>query len=167
MPHDRNLTDDQIRAIADNGGMIGINFCGDFLSQDWWRASSYFMARHPEDFRRIDQFMSGMQGRSEFDRRYEEVKPLFDAWEAELKKVPTSAATVADHIDYIVRLVGVDHVGLGSDYDGIFCPPDGLEDCSRMPNITAELLKRDYSEEDIKKILGGNFLRVLGEVCPE
>ncbi len=79
---------------------------------------------------------------------------------------PTQATVqgVVDHIDYIVSLVGPNHVGLGSDFDGIPYTPEGLEDVTRMPNITAELLKRDYSEEDIKKILGENHLRVMKEV---
>jgi membrane dipeptidase len=71
---------------------------------------------------------------------------------------------LVDHIDYIVKKVGPDHVGLGSDFDGIGTPPVGLEDVSKMPNITRELVRRNYSEEDIKKILGGNQLRVFGEV---
>jgi membrane dipeptidase len=71
---------------------------------------------------------------------------------------------IVDHIDRIMDLVGPDHIGLGSDYDGIPYPPDGLEDCSKMPNITIELVKREYAEEDIKKILGGNFLRVIRQV---
>jgi membrane dipeptidase len=66
-----------------------------------------------------------------------------------------------DHIDHIVELVGPDHVGLGSDFDGIGSTPVGLEDASKMPNITRELVSRDYSDEDIVKILGGNYLRVF------
>ena len=71
---------------------------------------------------------------------------------------------VVDHIDQIVDLVGPDHVGLGSDFDGIPYTPVGLEDATRMPNITAELVKREYDEEDIKKILGGNHLRLIKQV---
>jgi len=81
--------------------------------------------------------------------------------------VAKEGATVeklVDHIDHIVKLVGPDHVGLGSDFDGIGTPPVGLEDASKVPNITRELVRRDYEEEDIKKILGGNHLRVLREV---
>ena len=69
-----------------------------------------------------------------------------------------------DHIDYIVKRIGPDHVGLGSDFDGIGTSPVGLEDASKMPNITRELVRRGYAEEDIKKILGGNHLRVLGQI---
>jgi membrane dipeptidase len=71
---------------------------------------------------------------------------------------------LVDHIDHITDLVGPDHIGLGSDYDGIPYPPKGLEDCSKIQNITRELVRRDYPEEDIKKILGGNFLRVIKQV---
>jgi membrane dipeptidase len=81
--------------------------------------------------------------------------------------VAKEGATVeklVDHIDHIVKLVGPDHVGLGSDFDGIGNPPVGLEDASKMPNITRELVRRMYSEEDIKKILGGNTLRVLRSI---
>jgi membrane dipeptidase len=79
---------------------------------------------------------------------------------------PTQATVqgVVDHIDYIVSLVGPNHIGLGSDFDGIPYTPEGLEDVTRMPNITAELLKRDYSEEDVKKILGENHLKMMKKV---
>jgi membrane dipeptidase len=72
--------------------------------------------------------------------------------------------TLCNHIDYVANLVGVDHIGIGSDYDGIPYPPDGLEDASKMPNITYELVERGYSDKDVKKILGGNFLRVIDKV---
>ena len=71
---------------------------------------------------------------------------------------------LVDHIDHIVKLVGPDHVGLGSDFDGIGNPPKGLEDVSKMPNVTRELVGRGYSDEDILKILGGNHLRVFKQV---
>jgi membrane dipeptidase len=76
---------------------------------------------------------------------------------------PTTDDLVAN-IDHAVKVAGIDHVGIGSDYDGVSSVPVGLEDVSRMPNLTAALLKRGYSETDIKKILGGNFLRVIREV---
>jgi len=72
--------------------------------------------------------------------------------------------TVVDHIDHITELVGTDHIGLGSDYDGIPYPPDGLEDASKMPNITLELVIRGYSDDEVKKILGGNFIRVIKKI---
>jgi membrane dipeptidase len=109
--HPRNMTDEMIKAMADRGGVMGMNFAPSFV--------------HPT--------RATVQG-------------------------------VVDHIDHIVDLVGPDHVGLGSDFDGIPYTPVGLEDATRMPNITAELMKREYEEEDIKKILGGNHLWLIKQV---
>jgi membrane dipeptidase len=109
--HKRNLTDDMLQALADHGGVTGMNFAPDFISKDG-----------------------------------------------------ATVEKLVDHIDYIVKRIGPDHVGLGSDFDGIGTPPVGLEDASKMPNITRELVRRGYEEEDIKKILGGNHLRVLGQI---
>jgi membrane dipeptidase len=81
-----------------------------------------------------------------------------------ISKNGATVEKLVDHIDYIVKRIGPDHVGLGSDFDGIGTPPVGLEDASKMPNITRELVRRGYAEEDIKKILGGNHLRVLGHI---
>ena len=77
---------------------------------------------------------------------------------------PVSVARVVDHIDHVVRLVGVEHVGVGSDFDGIQAVPHDLATVADFPNLTAELLKRGYSDSDISKILGGNMLRVMEEV---
>jgi membrane dipeptidase len=107
----RNMTDEMIRALAERGGVIGMNFAPFFV--------------HSTD---------------------------------------PSVETLVDHIDHIVGLVGSDHVGLGSDFDGIPSTPVGLEDASKIPNITAELLRRGYAEDDVVKILGGNHLRVIKAV---
>ena len=109
--HPRNMTDEMIQAMADRGGVMGLNFAPSFV--------------HPTH--------ATVQG-------------------------------VVDHIDHIVDLVGPDHVGLGSDFDGIPYTPVGLEDVTRMPNITAELVERGYAEEDVRKILGENHLRLIKEV---
>jgi membrane dipeptidase len=77
---------------------------------------------------------------------------------------PVSVARIVDHIDYIVKLVGIDHVGMGSDFDGIQAVPADLSSVSELPNLTKELLKRGYTEEDIDKILGGNILRVMEQI---
>jgi len=110
--HPRNMTDEMIVALAENGGVMGMNFAPSFV--------------HPE--------------------------------QATLKGV-------VDHIDHIVDLVGPDHVGLGSDFDGIPYTPEGLEDVTRIPYITEELLRRGYGDEDVKKILGGNHLRLIKAVA--
>ncbi len=151
-PHKRNLTDDQIRNLADNGGMVGITFVNSFLSERFYEADSAYWEDHPEEIEAPS-------------RRRNHSAPLLFDYESTLAPVRPSVATVADHIDHVVGLVGADHVGLGSDYDGISWPPLGLEDCSRFPNITRELVKRGYGETSIRKILGGNFMRVFREVC--
>jgi len=112
--HQRNLTDDMIRALADHGGVMGMNFAPSFVDKD----------------------------------------------EATVERV-------VDHIDHVVDMVGPDHVGLGSDFDGIGSTPVGLEDASKMPNITRELVKREYSDDDVVKILGGNYLRVFKEILQD
>jgi membrane dipeptidase len=109
--HPRNLTDDMIRALAEKGGVMGMNFAPDFID-----------TRNP------------------------------------------SVETLVDHIDYIVDLVGPEHVGLGSDFDGIPSTPRGLENVSKMPAITQELVKREYSEEYIRFILGGNHIRLMQRI---
>ena len=109
--HPRSMTDEMIEALAENGGVMGMNFAPSFV--------------HPTH--------ATLEG-------------------------------LVDHIDHIVELVGPDHVGLGSDFDGIPSTPVGLEDASKMPGITQELLNRDYSREDVEKILGGNHLRLFKEV---
>ena len=95
------------------------------------------------------------------------LKPIWEDIKAKLDTVPVTVSDVVDHIDYIVKLVGPDYVGLGSDWDGVFAMPDGLDDCSQVPNITKELVARGYTDEDIRKILGGNFMRVFKQVCGE
>ncbi|MCP4712172.1 MAG: membrane dipeptidase, partial [Planctomycetes bacterium] len=80
-------------------------------------------------------------------------------------KLGINVATLVDHIDHIVQLVGPNHVGFGSDFDGVGSLPDSLADCADMPNITKELVARGYSAKNIEKILGGNFMRVFREVC--
>ncbi|UCC44678.1 MAG: dipeptidase [Candidatus Zixiibacteriota bacterium] len=163
--HDRNLTDAQIRAIAESGGLIGVNFCGDFLSQERCAVSSKFIGDHPTQFEQVDRLMSGEYEASEYTARCSELDGFLKGWQGVVREMPTTVSTVADHIDHIVRLVGADHVGIGSDFDGISFPPDRLSDCSQFPNLTEELIRRNYTEADIRKILGGNFMRVFSEVC--
>ena len=138
----RNMTDDMIRALAKNGGVMQINYHVGFLSQPF----RDFENAHPEVEKEID----------------EEVKKHCDFMNAgKLPKVDWTL--IVDHIDHAVKVGGIDHVGLGSDFDGAVMPL-GMEDVSHLPQITDALLKRGYSESDIRKILGENTLRVLSEV---
>jgi membrane dipeptidase len=95
----------------------------------------------------------------------EPFRPLLEEFAGTVAGVRPTVADVANHIDYLVELLGIGHVAVGSDYDGMMFPPLGLEDCSKLPNPPPELIRRGYPENHIKKILGGNFLRVFGQVC--
>src|SRR6202050_4162014 len=149
----RNVTDDMLRALAKNGGVIGINFGEGFISQ--------------KDVAALQAAISSDQGAPP-----DMVGKILDDYankefRKDLAAMKTGLATisdVADHVDHIVKVAGIDHVGIGSDFDGITAPPEGLQDISKMPSLVAVLLKRGYSEQDLKKILGGNYLRVIREV---
>jgi len=146
----RNMTDDMIRALAKNGGVIGINFGGNFLSQKEVEASrKNFAARAAVD--------PGLNGQALDDFATTDYLDTYSTMRPNLSTLQDAVA----HIDHVVKLVGIEHVGIGSDWDGISTVPAGLEDVSRMPALTAALLERGYSEQDVKKIPGGNFLRVM------
>ena len=161
-PHDRNLTDEQIKAIAVNGGVIGINFFSGYLSPGnrWMEIADSIYDEHREEVDSIRELYP-----DDFHQRNEALQPILDARNRETAKLGIDVSTVVDHIDYIVNQVGPDYIGLGSDFDGVSSLPQGLSDCSMVPNITKELVQRGYSNEDIRKILGGNFMRVFRQVC--
>jgi membrane dipeptidase len=152
----RNMTNNMLRALARNGGVVGVNFAASFLNQqdadELKKTVSSENAMQPDlTGAALDQFAA---------------KEYF----SDKGQIQVGHATVEDAaacIDHIVKVAGIDHVGIGSDFDGISLVPRGLEDVSKMPNLTAELLKRGYSEDDIKKIMGGNFLRVIKAVVGE
>jgi len=159
-PHDRNLTDDQIRAVAADGGVIGINFFTAYLSAEWGRVSDSLWAAREPQFDSVRELYA-----DDRDRLREARREIRRTIQNELEAVPVDVGTVVDHIDYITRLVGPDYVCFGSDFDGVYALPSGLGDCSMVPNITQELVARGYSEEDTRKILGENFMRVFRQVC--
>ncbi len=154
--HARNMTDDMIKALAAKGGVVHINYHIGFLDEDFRVA----VAKINDEYRAKD---------SALEKQYAgDAKGLLAAQEnlqkeyrARLPRV--SWEKVVEHIDHAVKLVGADHVGLGSDFDGAWMP-EGMDDASYLPRITQALLDRGYSETDIKKILGGNTLRVMEEV---
>jgi membrane dipeptidase len=151
-PVPRNLKDDQIKAIGANGGVIQVNFYSGFLDSTYQGRVTRFLYRHKTEMDSMNAVHAPQYAINEYlSRRYPQ--------ESDSLRAPLSL--VLDHIDYIVKLIGADHVGLGSDFDGIESPPQQLDDVSTYPLITRELLKRGYKPEDIKKILGGNFIRVL------
>jgi membrane dipeptidase len=148
----RNLKDDQIKAIAANGGVIQVNFYSGFLDSNYARRVARFQLRHKTELDSLTAAKApGYAVNEYFSKKYPR--------EADSLRAPLSL--LIDHIDYIVKMIGPDHVGLGSDFDGIESPPQQLDDVTTYPLITRELLKRGYKPADIEKILGGNFLRVL------
>ena len=154
----RNMTDDMIRALAKNGGVMDINFYSGFLSQEYRDAFGKIE-------KQVDQQISA--ARANYAKQGKRLSYLEEVrMEQRLTKdlpVPSYTA-VADHIDHAVKVGGIDHVGLGSDFDGIDNPPRGLEDVSKIPDLVRELARRGYSEKDLEKILGGNVLRVMRQV---
>lgn len=149
--HYRNLHDDQVRAIRDNGGVICVNFFSAFLDPMFYSRVNRAYSRYVNAQDTVNRSSDAKYARLP-DVAREEVRP------------PLSV--VIDHIDHLVEIAGIDHVGIGSDFDGINSTPKGLDDCSDFPKITAALVERGYSEMDIRKILGENVLRVLRENEP-
>ncbi len=155
----RNMTDDMLRALAKKGGVVHINYYEGFLDEDYSRREAAFKdeeaasdaldARTPKFG---DRSFVGPEERRINARRI-----------AKLGRIPLSR--LLDHFDHAIRVAGVDHVGLGSDFDGVSGQlPQGLEDISKIPNLVRGLMERGYSDDDILKVLGGNTLRVMGEV---
>ena len=149
--HVRNVPDEILKRVAANGGIVMVNFAPGFVSEavrvaeapieaEWTRLG----VLHPNDFKRIEA----------------EIK----AFTAEHPRPEATLAQVADHIEHIRKVAGVDHLGLGSDFDGIPRTPVGLEDVSRYPVLLQELLRRGWSDDDVKKIAGLNILRVMRQV---
>ena len=151
-PVSRNLKDDQIKAVAKNGGVIQLNFYSGFLDSTFNPKEAAFEKEHKAE--RDSLIASGKQ--EFFADNY-----LFIKYADEVKNMRAPFHLLIDHLDYIVKLVGVDHVGLGSDFDGISFPPQQLDDVTAYPLITKALREKGYSKTDIRKILGGNFIRVL------
>lgn len=150
--HRRNLKDDQIKAIAKNGGVIQVNFNPGFIDSGFQKKQDAFMQRHLAE---SDSLIK--QGK---DDSYIE-SYLFGKYKDEANAIRPTLASLIQHIEYIVNLVGIDYVGLGSDFDGITITPQQLDDVTAYPLITKALVEKGYSKKDITKILGGNFLRVL------
>jgi len=157
--HYRNLTDDQLRALAKNGGVVFINFYPGYLDVEFDRKYDKLQDDSKSYLDSIRQSYPGnyLQYRK---IRKEYLLEKTDSYRPNL-------SIIVDHMDYIINLVGDDYVGLGSDFDGISITPKGIEDVSEMPNITKEMVARGYSEERIRKILGGNFVRVFKEVSQQ
>ena len=152
----RNIPDDLLKRIAKNGGVVQVNFYSEFVDEKTVGPQS----NEREARLKAQQAAIDAKYKDDPERRGEESDKL----EAANPLPPLPISKLIDHIDYIVKVAGIDHVGIGADFDGANDMPEGAQDVSMLPNITYELLKRGYSEQDIKKILGENLLRVFAEV---
>ena len=147
MPHSRNLDDKQLAALKKNRGVIGVNFYSGFLDPGFEGRVKSLYAAH-----------SGISDSKE------SVSKQYSLLPKELKyQADAPLSVLIDHIDYLVSKVGIDHVAIGSDYDGIESAPQGLEDVSKLPLLTQALFERGYSQDDIAKIMGLNFMRIWRE----
>ena len=153
--HPRNMSDDMIKALAAKGGVIQINYEQNYLSEEYRKA----YAANAGDVSKTDEIFKKECGDDFVCIGRAEQRQLLQL-QAEGKLPHVSWEKIIEHIDHVVKLVGPDHVGLGSDFDGANMP-DGMEDVSHLPKITEALVRNGYSDADIQKILGGNILRVL------
>ena len=149
--HPRNVPDDVLERVKENNGVVMVSFVPGFVSQQTYE---HGLARDAEKLR--------LEAQS--DSSDANVGAGLEAWDADNPEPRATVSDIADHIDRIREKAGIDHIGIGSDYDGITSVPEGLEDVSKYPVLTAELLRLEYSEEDILKILGGNILRLMRAV---
>ena len=151
----RNLKDDQIRAVAENKGVICINFYSGFISKAFAKRAEELESNSPERKHVQDSLFAITQDSAEMLRQWR------DYYHRQTEPLRPTLSELVDHIDYIVKLVGDDYVGLGADFDGVSSVPVGLEDVTTYPKITEELVRRGYSRKSIRKILGENVLRVM------
>jgi membrane dipeptidase len=147
----RNLKDSQIIAIAKNGGVIDVNFYSGFIDSNFFERERAFFIKHKAERDSLLKIKTESYYVSDY---------LYNKYQDEVQAMRAPLEALINHIDYLVRLAGINHVGLGSDFDGISSPPQQLNDVTAMPLITRELLKRGYKKKEIQKILGENFLRV-------
>jgi len=155
----RNMTDDMLRAVARNGGVVDVNFFSGFDDQSYWDAAK---AQARDRDAAIAAYVAKKRAAGE-TVNYSDEDRLEREWMAKIPRPPLKA--LIDNIDHVAKVAGIDHVGLGSDFDGVSgATPQGMDSAADLPKITQALVERGYSSEDIHKILGGNVLRVFGEV---
>jgi membrane dipeptidase len=153
------MTDDMLRAVARNGGVVQVNFYSGFVDQSFRNANE---AQDKDEKAAVQNYLDSLKAQGK-PVNYIEKDRIEREWTAKIPRPPFKV--LIDHIDHIAKVAGVDHVGLGSDFDGVSgATPQGMDSAADLPKITQGLLDRGYSAEDIKKILGGNILRVFRQV---
>ena len=157
--HARNMTDEMLRAVAKNGGVVQVNFYNAFIDENYRKAAE---AQKKDAEAAVEARITELKAAGK-PVTYLDKDQIERAWAAKIAHPPLKS--LIDHIDHIAKVAGVDHVGLGSDFDGVSgAMPEGMDSAADLPKITQALLDRGYSAEDIRKILGGNLLRVFREV---
>ena len=156
--HPRNMSDDMIKALAAKGGVIQINYERSFIDQAYKDAFDKVQGGAVENEKKVIALCG-----DDLECQAKKAREITENLTAEGKLPHVSWERIIDHIDHAVKLVGADHVGLGSDFDGADMP-EGMDDCTNLPRITEALLRRGYREESVRKILGENTLRVMEQV---
>jgi membrane dipeptidase len=155
----RNMTDDMLRAVAKNDGVVQVNFYNGFIDEDFRKA---MIAQQKDTAAAVQKYTDQLKAEGK-PVNYVDIDRIEREWMAKIPRPPLKS--LIDHIDHIAKVAGIDHVGLGSDFDGVSgATPQGIDSAADLPKITQALLDRGYSAEDIKKILGGNLMRVFREV---
>ena len=156
--HPRNMTDDMLRAMAKNGGVVQVNFYNAFIDENYRKSAE---AQRPEELKARAALENELKMAGK-PVSYIVLDQIGREWAARIPRPPLNS--LIDHIDHIAKVAGVDHVGLGSDFDGVSgATPQGIDSAADLPKITQALLDRGYSADDIRKILGGNLMRVFRE----
>ena len=156
--HPRNMTDDMLKGVAKNGGVVQVNFYNAFID-DNYRKAAEAQSKNRDAAVKANAEKLKAEGKTP---TYLDADRIEREWAAKIQRPPLSS--LIDHIDHIAKIAGVDHVGLGSDFDGVSgATPQGIDSAADLPKITQALLDRGYSADDIRKILGGNLLRVFLE----
>jgi membrane dipeptidase len=157
----RNMTDDMLRAMTNNGGVVMVNFYSAFIDENYRKASS-----DPEKIKQRDAEVEAYKKAHPHPDgspvTYDETAAIEKKWATQFPRPPLKS--LVDHIDHVAKIAGADHVGLGSDFDGVTSLPEGIDSVADLPKITQALYQRGYTREQILKILGGNFMRVMREV---
>src|ERR1035441_6449251 len=157
--HPRNMTDDMLRAVAKNDGVVQVNFYNGFIDEDFRKA----MEAQAKDAAAAVQKYTGQLKSEGKPVNYVDIDRIEREWMAKIPRPPLKS--LIDHIDHIAKVAGIDHVGLGSDFDGVSgATPQGIDSAADLPKITQALVERGYNASDVKKILGGNLMRVFREV---
>src|SRR6185312_15512257 len=157
----RNMTDEMLRAVALNDGVVMVNFYSAFIDEEYRKASSDSEKIKQRDAE-VEAYKNAHAHPDGSPVTYNETAPIEKKWAAQFPRPPLKS--LIDHIDHVAKVAGIDHVGLGSDFDGVTSLPQGIDSVADLPKITEALMQRGYSANDVRKILGGNILRVMQQV---